>query len=209
MIAGAPYAPTNWNEQRFYLRTTPDGLFRIPELIYPFANYINISYKPRFEWVKTGHIQTKTHLQVASDSQFSTILAESNAISGTVFDQLVLPSNTLCYFRVREVGSKGFPGRWSEIRQFTTEDRTGILETNKNPVGITYDRSSQLLKITCNDGHQISNARLFDISGRLYGSYSFDTNLSEIEVNELRSGLYFLSIQLQNLNTITLKILLY
>lgn len=209
MIAGAPYAPTNWNNQRFYLRTTPDGLFRMPELIYPFANYNNISYKPRFEWVKTGHIQTKTHLQVASDSQFSTILAENNAISGTVYDQLVLPSNTLCYFRVREVGSKGFPGRWSEIRQFTTEVRTGTPETDHNPVGITYDRSSHLLKVSCNNDHQISNVRLVDISGRLYGSYTFDTNHSEIEVNELRSGIYFLTIQFHNLNTITLKILLH
>lgn len=209
MIAGAPYAPTNWNSQRFYLRATPDGLFRTPELIYPFANYSDISYKPRFEWVKTGHLQTKTHLQVAHDSLFTNLIAENKAIDGTTFEQLVLPSNTVCYFRVREVGIKGFPGSWSEVRKFTTEVRTVTDATNYKPITATYDKSLQQLRIISSDELLLSKATLFDSTGRLCGCFSFDTtNPAVISIKEFRQGVYILKLTMSDFKETTLKVII-
>ncbi|OJX90236.1 MAG: hypothetical protein BGP01_14590 [Paludibacter sp. 47-17] len=190
--ASAPYAPLNWNMQRFYLRTTPEGLYRRPELIYPFDGYDNILTQPRFEWRRTGHIHTTAHLQVATDSAFSHLIAERTGIQGTTCDQLKLPAGTACYYRVREVGVKGFAGPWSAPLSFTTEKGTLVEELAGENVQVMTDERSGAIKVMLASGQGRVRLLITDMAGRMIRRA--DTSAGEYIIEGLDTGIYLLRI---------------
>lgn len=194
--ASAPYAPMNWNMQRFYLRTTPEGLYHTPELNYPFDNYDNIVTQPRFEWTATGHINKTSQLQVASDSAFTSLIADKTGITGNTYDQIKLPAGTRCYFRVREVGIKGFAGNWSSPHSFITEKGTGTDGLALHEVRILTDDVSRSLKVKFTSGSGEVNLILTDVSGRVI--IRTETAKDEFVVNGLETGIYLLRIIDQN-----------
>lgn len=199
MNASAPYAPTNWNLQRLYLRTTPDGLYHTPELNYPFDNYDNIVTQPRFEWTSTRHINKTSQLQVATDSAFVNLIADKTGIAGNTYDQIKLPAGTRYYFRVREVGVKGYAGNWSAPRSFITEKGTGTDGLDVHEVRILTDNNSRSLKVIL--APELGEVRLMitDVSGRVI--INLETANNEFVVNGLETGIYLLRIIDQN-NTI-------
>jgi hypothetical protein len=192
MNASAPYEPLNWNMQRFYLRTTPEGLYHTPALIYPFDKDDNIVTQPRFEWITTGHINKTSHVQVATDSAFTRLIADKTGITGSSYDQIELPAGTPCYVRVREVGSKGFAGNWSASHSFITEKGAGADELTMHDVTVLTDEVSGTIKVKLAPGQGKVKLIVTDILGRVI--IMTDTSMDEFIINGLETGIYLLKI---------------
>jgi hypothetical protein len=96
-----------------------------PSLISPASNALVTDLKPKLDWsnssLPVGAIFDHYHLEVAEDSQFSTLLIDENIIglsNSEFFPPENLSSNMKYYWRVRAFNTDGQFSAWSTVGSF-------------------------------------------------------------------------------------------
>jgi len=93
-----------------------------PDLVYPLNNSQNILTNPVFEWDSNGAISTH-RIQIASDSNFSSLIFDTNGIVNHYFQMPnnILQLSTYYYWRVNGTNILG-TGPWSAVWRFKVRD---------------------------------------------------------------------------------------
>ncbi len=89
-----------------------------PMLYSPSNGAVNVSLNPTLIWNTSGGALSY-HLQVSTNSVFSTTLIDQTDITATSKQITGLTNNTLYYWRISAVNSSG-TSAWSEVWSFTT-----------------------------------------------------------------------------------------
>lgn len=116
----------------------PQVILTAPILLTPTNGTGTVVVNPRFTW--TGVIGATTYqLQLATDSNFTSLLVNQSGISGTSL-QLgsILELLTQYYWRVRAFDFFGNAGPYSNTFTFITESYLAIQQTIQNPTLIIY-----------------------------------------------------------------------
>lgn len=89
-----------------------------PQLLSPFNGATGISTSPVFSW-NSSIGATSYHLQISTNSNFTSLVYDQSGITGTSRQVLGLANNTLYYWRVN-ASNNGGSSEWSTIWSFTT-----------------------------------------------------------------------------------------
>jgi len=105
-----------------YVFTTGDVsiLPTAPLLVYPLNSATNIPRNPTLLWNAGAYAYTY-HVQLATNSFFTTLVFEQDNIAGTQYTLSPLAANTRFYWRVRAHNPAGY-SPYSAVRSFTTGD---------------------------------------------------------------------------------------
>ncbi|NIV70707.1 MAG: hypothetical protein GWN41_11435, partial [Phycisphaerae bacterium] len=94
------------------------GLPATPVLFSPSDNATNVSTDPALDWSAASGA-TSYRLQVSTDSNFSTTVADQSGLTSTSFQASGLENSTTYYWRVNAANANG-TSPWSSVWQFTT-----------------------------------------------------------------------------------------
>lgn len=199
-MAASPHPATNWNDQRLFMKTTPEGIFQTPTPNSPFDNHTDISVATKFDWVNTTHINKTTHLQVATDSTFASVDFDVSGIAGSEYTSLKLTSLTDYYWRIRETGKQGNSSHWSQVMTFRTEFVAGVDDKDEDN-NVFYNSITKELIVRGVNIEEIYEISIFDFSGRkVYAENKPVANGSVIAISlkEMNDGNYISKIVSKN-----------
>lgn len=102
----------------------------IPELLLPTNNSFNLQTSQEFIWHPSLRAEVY-HLQISTDSLFSTITAEDSLITDSTKSISGLSNNTQFYWRVRAINVGGY-SNFSDYYKFRTLLQTPFLQSPTN-----------------------------------------------------------------------------
>ncbi len=195
---------TNFSEWSEIWSFTTEGNTNLsaPILISPSDNAINQSLSSSLNWNSVNNA-TEYEYQYSTDNTFSTFTAGITANTEILID---LDYSTEYFWRVQATDGTNF-SEWSEIWSFTTEDDVNIYNIKNEEIYIYPNPASNYLYIFVNDNFIDNEITITDISGKtVYNSY-LKNNKTQIDVNNLESGIYFVNIKTKT-NIISRKIII-
>ena len=160
-----------------------------PDLLQPNNNAKDIVETQLFEW-KTQPFATHYELQLAENTNFSTIIVRDTLEGKTTREISDLKESKVYYWRVRGI-NKGVIGAWSDTWSFTTQSPNGISEENNSVVQMNIINKRLLI-----DYHPYSQSmtglRITDIRGKTVYSTLLERGQSsaDIDLSAMSKGYY-------------------
>jgi hypothetical protein len=96
----------------------------VPVLAFPQNGEINIAVDTVLVWETAARAESY-HTQVSTDSEFSTVILDSNSVTNSHLAVNGLDSMTTYYWRVKAKNNGG-ESNWSQVWNFTTENVTNV-----------------------------------------------------------------------------------
>ncbi len=169
-----------------------------PVLNYPLNYQTNVSINPELKWDEVRNAKSY-RVQVASDSNFTSMIINDSAVTATSKTIGPLFPGTIYYWRVYAKSKWGVSSRWAERRAFATGPSTAISFQQITSSSYVLSCSGHVIKYVLPSTLSVS-MKILDLQGKVVwhlkstaqnaGSYC-----QNINHNNLRSGQYLLEFK--------------
>jgi len=159
-----------------------------PTLISPSNNSTNQNLNLTFDWSDIGYV-TNYIFQISTNNLFTNAVEQSITSSGTTISDLSF--NTQYFWRVK-VNVSGNFSEWSNVSSFTTQNILSINETNQEIK--LYPNPANNYLIIDSKSFINQNYEIIDISGKILIKNKILNNKQEIDLTNLKTGIYFIKI---------------
>ncbi len=161
-----PHANFGYWDHSFFMRTSPGGVFQIPQNQLPNHQSTNQLYEIEFKWTPTEHKKNYT-LQLSTDSTFASNTQTHNNISDNVYNITGLQPATKYYWRVRVNDHLGGHTAWSNPTHFTTKLNLDVeSKLEEVPVVFPNPAMTQVNIVLPKNWQQPTTLKLLSLTGK-------------------------------------------